>query len=99
MKRFLTILLLLALLLCSCTSGGEEQTTEGETTAAAATEPAETEPEETAAAHEAKTADGFRFSMTPAETVTEASGEADVSLRNSNSYTVAFESCFYTKFF
>ncbi len=95
MKRFLTILLLLALLLCSCTSGGEEQTTEGETTAAAATEPAETEPEETAVAHEAKTADGFRFSMMPAETVTEASGEVDVSLRNSNSYTVAFESCFY----
>ena len=102
MKKITAVILVLfMLILASCTESAADETekqtdTEQSTEALTETEtePEETEPEETAVMHEAVTAEGFKFSKKPAETVTELSGEAPVSVKDGD-YKVEYESRFY----
>ncbi|MBO4868850.1 MAG: hypothetical protein J5585_03980 [Clostridia bacterium] len=94
MKRFLSVIIMITLLLCSCTAKPEETSTDT-VTDTAATEPAVTEPAETVVAHEAAPVDGFKMSRMLKETTTEVNGTANVSVRGGGEYTVEFESRFY----
>ena len=98
MKRFLTVLILLALLLCACTTVPEETTvltdTETVTEEVTETEPPETEPEETAVVHDAKLADGFTIQKMPTAKTTATKDSSTVKLKTM-SFGVEYESTFY----
>ncbi|MBQ7699413.1 MAG: VCBS repeat-containing protein [Clostridia bacterium] len=95
MKRLICVIMLLTLLLCSCTGQPTETAAQNDTeTVTETTEPVETEPEETAAVHDTALADGFKFSKMLSEMTTELSGESTFSTKTAE-YSVAYESRFY----
>lgn len=98
MKKLFTVIILLTLLLCSCTAAPEETTAETPpvvtTEDVTETEPAETEPDETVVAHDANPASGFTFQKMLTAKVTESKNTSTVSLKKT-SFGVEYESCFY----
>ena len=95
MKRFFVLVLMIAILLCSCTHESEKTPVQ---TDGASTEPqtelAETEPAETVAVHEAKAVNGFTVSPMLAATVTEHSGDTVFRIGDTK-YDISYESTFY----